>query len=67
MRFDSQSKLANFLTQIEYYGLGLDYPEKYPSLIRAITREDTAVARTCLHPDELIHVIVGNLKEAGIE
>jgi len=68
MRFDSQSKLANFLTQIEYYGLGLDYPEKYPSLIRAITLEGILrVARTYLHPDELIHVVVGNLKEAEME
>jgi zinc protease len=33
MRFDTQAKLVNFLTQVEYYGLGLDYPEKYPSLI----------------------------------
>ncbi len=68
MRFDNQGKLANFLTQIEYYGLGLDYPEKYPSLIQAITQEKVLrVARTYLHPDNYILVIVGNLKEAGME
>lgn len=68
MRLDNQGKLANFLTQVEYYGLGLDYPEKYPSLIQAITREEVLrVAKTYLHPDHYILVIVGNLKEAGME
>jgi zinc protease len=68
MRFDSQAKLANFLTQIEYYGLGLDYPEKYPSILKAITRDDLhRVAKTYLHPENYILVVVGNLKEAGLE
>ncbi len=68
MRFDNQSKLANFLTQIEYYGLGLDYPEKYPSILKAITREEILrVAQTYLHPENYLLVVVGNLKEAGME
>ncbi len=68
MRFDTQGKMANFLTQVEYYGLGLDYPEKYPSLIRAVTKEDVLrVARTYLHPEDIISVTVANLKEAGME
>jgi len=68
MRFDTQGKLVNFLTQIEYYGLGLDYPEKYPSLIRSVTREDVLrVAKTYLHPENVILVVVANLKEAGME
>jgi len=68
MRFDTQSKLANFLTQVEYYGLGLDYPEKYPSLIRSVTREEVLrVAKKYLHPQEYVLVIVANLNEAGME
>ena len=68
MRFDTQGKLVNFLTQIEYYGLGLDYPEKYPSLIRSVTREDVLrVAKAYLHPENVILVVVANLKEAGME
>jgi len=48
--------------------LGLDYPERYPSLIRSVTREDILrVAQTYLHPEKLILVVVGNLKEAGLE
>ena len=68
MRLDTQGKLVNFLIQVEYYGLGLDYPEKYPSLIRSITREEVLrVAKTYLHPENYVLVIVANLKEAGME
>jgi zinc protease len=68
MRFDTQGKLANFLGQVEYYGLGLNYPEKYPSLIRAVSRgEILRVARVYLHPENYILVVVANLKEAGME
>jgi zinc protease len=68
MRFDTQTKLAGFLTQVEYYGLGLDYPEKYPSIIRAISRDEILrVAQTYLHPERIVLVIIANLKEAGME
>lgn len=55
LRFDTNRKVASLLAQVEYYGLGLDYPERYAELIRRISREDVArVARQYLHPDELI-------------
>jgi zinc protease len=67
LRFDTQGKLANFLTQIEYFGLGLDYPEKYLSFIRSVTREEVLrLAKAYLHPENYILVVVANLKEAGI-
>jgi zinc protease len=68
MRLDTQTKLANFFTQVEYYGLGLDYPKKYPTLINSVTREEVLrVAKKYLHPKNTILVIVANLKEAGME
>ena len=68
MRFDTQGKLVNFLTQVEYYGLGADYPERYPSLIQSVTREEVLrVAQKYLHPENHILVVVANLKEAGME
>ena len=68
MRLDTQGKLVNFLGQVEYYGLGLDYPEKYPSLIRSVTREEVLrVAKAYLHPEDYLLVVVANLKEAGME
>ncbi|MBA4418938.1 MAG: hypothetical protein C0392_13680 [Syntrophus sp. (in: bacteria)] len=68
LRFDSQAKLASFIVHVEFYGLGLDYPRRYPALIGAVTREEIRrVAQTYIHPDKLITVIVGDLKEAGME
>jgi len=68
MRLDTQGKLANFLTQVEYYGLSLDYPQKYPDLIRSVTREEVLrVAKAYLQPEKCLLVIVANLKEAGME
>jgi zinc protease len=66
-RFGTQSRIASFLTLMEYFALGLDYPEKYPALINAVTRDDVLrVARRYLLPEEHITVIVGNLKEASL-
>ncbi len=67
LRIDTQAKLANIILQEEYFGLGLDYPEKYPALIRSVSRDDVLrVAKTYLHPESLITLVVGDLKEAGI-
>jgi len=68
MRLDTQGKLVNFLGQVEYYGLGLNYPDTYPSVIQAVTRDDVLrVAKTYLHPESIILVVVANLNEAGLE
>jgi len=68
MRLDTQAKLVNFLGQVEYFGLGLNYPDAYPSIIQAVTREDVLrVAKTYLHPESTILVMVANLKEAKLE
>lgn len=68
LRLDSQSKLAHFLSTVEYYGLGLDYPEKYPRFIDAVTvRDILAVAGKYLHPRRAILVVVGDLAKAKVE
>lgn len=66
LRFDTNRKVAGFLAQVEYYQLGLNYPEQYAGLIRKVTREDVQrVAKEYLRPGQLITVIVGNLKKLG--
>jgi zinc protease len=66
LRFDTNRKVASFLAQVEYYELGLDYPERYAEFIRKVSREEVArVARQYLHPDEFITVVVGNVNKAG--
>jgi len=67
LRMDTYEKIAGMLTSIEIYNLGLDYPQKYPALINAVTREDVRrVAQKYLHPDNLIIVVVANLEKAKL-
>ena len=66
LRFDTNRKVANFLAQVEYFELGLDYPERYPDFIRKITREDVLrVAQKYLKPEQLITVLVANQDKIG--
>lgn len=68
VRYSTQKEIAKFFAQVEYFGLGLDYPHRYPDLINAVTREDVLkAAQKYLHPDHYVLVVVGNLKEAGME
>ncbi len=66
LRLDTNNKVANFLAQVEFFELGLDYPERYPELIQKITREDVfRVAKEYLRPEKLIAVVVGNQTKIG--
>jgi zinc protease len=67
LKMDTYAKIAGMLTSIEIYNLGLDYPQKYPALINAVTREDIQrVAKEYLHPDSLVIVVVANLEKAKL-
>jgi zinc protease len=67
LRLDTQEAVATFITQVEYYRLGLSYAQEYPKLIGAVTREDVLrVAKAYLPTKDHILVIVGNLQEAGM-
>lgn len=66
LRLDTNRKVAGFLAQVEYFQLGLDYPERYFGLIGKVTRADVErVAKQYLQPEKLITVIVGNLQKIG--
>lgn len=68
LRLDTNRAVANFLTLVEFYGLGLDYPEKYPELIGRVGGEDVLrVAKRYLQPDSLIVVVVADQKKARSE
>jgi len=68
MRLDTQGKLASFITAVEYHGLGFDYASRYPALIQSVKKEDVLrVAQKYLFPEKSILVVVGNLKEAGMD
>lgn len=64
-RLDTNRKIADFLTLVEFYNLGLDYMEKYPGYINLVTREDILrVARKYLDPENYVLVVVANQKKA---
>jgi zinc protease len=61
-RYSTQQRLASFLAQVENFGLGLDYPAKYPSLIGSITAQDVQrTATRYLKPDGSVLVVVGDV------
>jgi zinc protease len=61
LRFDTNRRIAAFISQVEYFELGLEYPNRYGDLIGKVSREEVQrVAKQYLHPDRLITVVVGN-------
>jgi len=67
LRFDTNRKVAAFLSQVEFYGLGLDYPDKYTEIIKKVTKEDVLrVAQQYLHPEKLIIVVVADQSKAAL-
>lgn len=64
LKIDTNAKISNMLVQLEYYNLGLDYPDKYPSIINAITKKDIQNVAAKYLPTELnsVEVIVGETK-----
>ncbi len=65
-RLSSQSRIAAFFSQVEYYGLGLDYAEKYPTLINAVTAEDLVrIARAYILPEQFVVIVVTNTGTVG--
>jgi zinc protease len=58
--FESSSQIARFLVHADVYGLGFDFIETYPRLIRDITQDDIArVARQYLDTENYSLVVVG--------
>ncbi len=67
LKYSLQQDFAKFLAQIEFYGLGSDYPDRYASLINSVTEEDILrVAKKYLKPENVV-VIVADLKKAQVK
>ncbi|HCC68293.1 MAG TPA: hypothetical protein DEP99_00165 [Nitrospiraceae bacterium] len=68
LRLDTSWKIANFLVAVEYYGLGMDYIDKYKDYINAVTKEDVLrVAKKYLDPEKFALVIVANQEKASLK
>lgn len=67
LRLDTNAKLANLLTTLQYFGLGLDYIDTYPDLINKVTTEDVLrVAQKYLDPDRFALVVAAKQAEAKL-
>jgi zinc protease len=68
IRLDTNSKVANYLTYIEFYNLGIDYFNEFPKKIEKVNREDILrVAKKYLDPDNITIVIVGDQKKIDLK
>lgn len=60
LQLETNEGVAGELINIELYGLGLDYLQRYPGLVAAVTREEVrAAARKYLNPDAYALAIAG--------
>jgi zinc protease len=65
-KMDSMSKRAGLMAYVEAYGLGLNYPWRYPDLIQHLTAADIQkVAEKYLHPEAYLLVVVGKKSAMG--
>lgn len=66
LSIETDKEVAENMALLEFYGLGLDYFDKYQENIQHVSKQDVLrVAKKYLHPDKYVLVIVGNLKEMG--
>ncbi len=57
---ETNSGVARVLMNAEFYGLGLDYIQRYPEIYNSITLEQVkSAAKKYLHPDKALLVIAG--------
>lgn len=59
LRIDSNAKLLGYLSLIGFHGLPLDYLDRFPRQVAAVTRDDIRAAfRRHVKPEHLVTVIV---------
>ncbi len=67
LRIETNKEVAKNMELLEFYGLGLDYFDRYTERIKDVTKEDVLrAAKKYLHPERYVLVTVANLKEANI-
>lgn len=67
VRIETGRRIADFLVAVEYYGLGMDYIDKYPEYINRVTKEDVLrVAREYLKPESFIIIMVADKEKVSV-
>ena len=68
MRLETSQRIANFLVAVEYYGLGMDYIDKYPAYINSVTKEDVIrAAKKYLDSENFTLVVVADQKKTELK
>jgi zinc protease len=68
LRLETGQRIASFLVAVEFYGLGMDYIDKYPDYINRVTREEVQqMAKKYLDPENYVLVVVADQKKAGLK
>ena len=66
LRLDTNAKLAGLISSVEYHKLGLDYADRYRTLIEGVSEEDILrVARAYLRPEGYVLVVVADQTKAA--
>jgi zinc protease len=61
---ETNAGIASFLHTAEFFGLGLDYDQRLPGLLEAVTLDDAnAAARRVLDPERATIVVAGPYQE----
>jgi zinc protease len=60
LRLETNSGIAGQIAEIELFGLGWDYVQRYPAIVNSLTIADVQrAARTYLHPDRYVLATAG--------
>lgn len=66
LQLESNEGVAGSLMNIEIFNLGLDYYQRFPALVRAVTAEQILeTGRHYLHPGKMALAVAGPPKEEG--
>jgi zinc protease len=59
-KYETTEQVASTLVDLQRFGLGFDYPERFPAMIEAVTKEDVLrVARKHVRPEACAIVVSG--------
>jgi len=65
LALESNDGVAATLLNIEYHRLGLDYLERYPGIIQALTADELVAAWATIDPDRLALAVARPANEDG--
>lgn len=68
LRTASNADIASYISMIGFYGLPLDYLNRFPETINKITRDEVVDAfKRRVHPDKLLTIVVGKQESTDQE